>query len=56
MAAMLEYELKGKGLKLRDCPSLIRPSLSGDLAETPGPEEGASIYQGFADVSLLQRP
>ena len=35
MAAMLEYELKGKGLKLRDLPEFDPSVFVGDLAETP---------------------
>ena len=35
MAAMLEYELKGKGLKLRDLPDFDPSVFVGDLAETP---------------------
>ena len=35
MAAMLEYELKGKGLKLKDLPEFDPSVFVGDLAETP---------------------
>jgi hypothetical protein len=35
MAAMLEYELNGKGLKLRDLPEFDPSVFVGDLAETP---------------------
>lgn len=35
MAAMLEYELKGKGLKLTDLPEFDPSVFVGDLAETP---------------------
>jgi hypothetical protein len=35
MAAMLEYELKGKGLKLRDLPEFDPSVFVGDLADTP---------------------
>jgi len=35
MAAMLEYELKGKGLKLADLPEFDPSVFVGDLAETP---------------------
>ena len=35
MAAMLEYELKDKGLKLKDLPEFDPSVFVGDLAETP---------------------
>jgi hypothetical protein len=35
MAAMLEYMLKDKGLKLRDLPDIDLSSFVGDLADTP---------------------
>ncbi len=35
MAGMLEYELKGKGLKLTDLPEFDPSVFVGDLAETP---------------------
>jgi len=35
MAAMLEYELQGKGLKLKDLPEFDPSVFVGDLAETP---------------------
>jgi hypothetical protein len=35
MAAMLEYELKGRGLKLSDLPEFDPSVFVGDLAETP---------------------
>jgi hypothetical protein len=35
MAAMLEYELKGKGLKLKDLPEFDPSVFVGDLGETP---------------------
>jgi len=35
MAGMLEYELKGKGLKLKDLPEFDPSVFVGDLAETP---------------------
>jgi hypothetical protein len=35
MAAMLEYELKGKGLNLKDLPEFDPSVFVGDLAETP---------------------
>lgn len=35
MAAMLEYELRGKGLKLKDLPEFDPSVFVGDLAETP---------------------
>ncbi|HEV3421633.1 MAG TPA: hypothetical protein VG075_15095 [Candidatus Acidoferrum sp.] len=35
MAGMLEYELRGKGLKLRDLPEFDPSVFVGDLAETP---------------------
>lgn len=35
MAAMLEYELKGKGINLRDLPEFDPSVFVGDLSETP---------------------
>ena len=35
MAAMLEYTLKGKGVKLRDLPDIDLSIFVGDLADTP---------------------
>ncbi len=35
MAAMLEYELKGKGIKLQDLPDFDPSVFVGDLADTP---------------------
>jgi len=35
MAGMLEYELKGKGLKLKDLPEFDPSVFVGDLADTP---------------------
>jgi len=52
---MLEYELKGKGLKLKDLPEFDPSVFCGRLAETPILKRLRRSSR-LADVPLLQRP
>jgi len=55
MAAMLGIRIEGKGLKLADLPEFDPSVFAGRSWRNAHPEKGSAVYQGLADVPLLQR-